>query len=121
MNNDNSTVNIDSKVVYESHSKGINMVATNSPFGKILKKSDLKDGMIVEFNTGKRRLLWKDRLIDYIGFMWFDDIKEDKFGNLRNVGNINYEIIDKVYETHDIGSINDFLEDEHLTVIWNRC
>ena len=85
------------------------------------KKSDLKNGMVVEFNTGERRLLWNDRLIDDIGFIWLENIKEDKYGNLKHIANINNEVINSVYETHDIGSINDFFKDEHLTLIWKRC
>lgn len=84
------------------------------------KKSDLQNGMVVEFNTGKRTLLWNDRLIDDIGFIWLANIKEDKGGNLRHVDNINYEIIDAVYETHDICTITDFFKDKHLSLIWKR-
>jgi hypothetical protein len=83
----------------------------------MFKKSDFKNGMIVEFNNGKRRMIWDDKLIDNIGFIWMANIDEK---DLRHLDSIKGEFIDRIYKTYNIGSMNDFFRDDSLTEIWNR-
>lgn len=83
----------------------------------MFNKSDLRDGMVVEFNNGKRKMLWKDRLIDTVGFIWLVNIRDE---DLKHVESVDNEIIVKIYETHNIHSINDFFKDECLTLIWSK-
>jgi len=83
----------------------------------MFNKKDLKNGMIVEFNNGKKRMIWKDKLIDNIGFIWMANIDER---DLRHLDNIKGEFIDVVYKTQDIGSMSDFFRDDNLMEIWRR-
>lgn len=83
----------------------------------MFNKKDFKNGMVVELNSGKRRLFWENKFIDKIGFIplkYYDD-------NLNHI----YEVpkddnINKIFLTHDIGYFNGFFEDDCLTKIWDR-
>lgn len=82
----------------------------------ILKKSDLKNGMVVEFNNGERRLLWEGKLIDKRGYIPMQYINEE----LYNMDSISREHITEVYLSHDVGYFDDFFNNESLTCIWKR-
>lgn len=82
----------------------------------MFNKKDLKNGMVVEFNNGKRRMVWDDKLIDNIGFIWMNNIREN---DLKHLDSIQDEYIVKVYKHKDIGSIRCFLRNDCLTQIWS--
>lgn len=82
----------------------------------MFKKSDLKNGMVIEFNNGERRLLWEEKLIDNRGYIPIQNINEE----LYNMDSISREHITKIYLSHDVRYFNDFFNNESLTCIWKR-
>ena len=82
----------------------------------MFKKEDLKNGMIVEFNTGDRRLVWEDRLIDKLGYIPMSNINKE----LYNLDSLNREYITKIHLAHDIMNLNSFFNSKSLTCIWDR-
>lgn len=78
-----------------------------------MKKSDLKDGMIVELNYGKMGIILNNSIRYNVGFdrlNIFDD-------------NLRFEdvTIDRIYEvTNDCCSIKEVLNKENLTLMWKR-
>lgn len=84
---------------------------------KEFTKADLKDGMVVEYQNGFRRLVVGDMLIGQNG--WLD------------LGEFNYDLrcsgydfeslhIVKVYETKCPRSFGALLDDDNLELIWQR-
>lgn len=78
-----------------------------------MKKSDLKDGMIVELNYGKMGIILNNSIRYNVGFdrlNIFDD-------------NLRFEdvTIDRIYEvTNDCCSIKEVLNKDNLTLMWER-
>ena len=83
----------------------------------MFNKADFKNGMVVELDTGERRLFWENKFIDargYIPLCYYND-------NLNNIDRIpGDENIDRIYITHNVGYFNDFFENDNLTKIWSR-
>lgn len=82
---------------------------------KVFTKKDLKDGMVVEYRNGKRRIVLGDNLLG-----------EDGCGDLKHYnkdltldGYENTLTIDKVYKTIAM-KISKLFEDDYLTLIWER-
>jgi hypothetical protein len=88
-----------------------------SKLNKQFNKQSFKNGMVVELDTGRKRLYWEGRLIDehgYIPLCYYDE-------DLRNTDNINNEDnIDKVFTARNVGYFSDFFSDRNLTEIWSR-
>lgn len=82
----------------------------------MFKKEDLKNGMVVEFNDGSRRLLWEDKLIDSQGFIPMGFINDE----LLNMDDLRKAYIVKIFLTHNVCYFTDFLRDKSLTCIWSR-
>ena len=82
----------------------------------MFKKEDLKNGMVVEFNNGGRRLVWENRLIDKLGYIPISNINKE----LYNSDSLNGEHITKIYLAHDIMYLNSFFNSKSLTCIWDR-
>ena len=84
---------------------------------KSFYKSSFKNGMVVELDTGERRLFWDDRFIDehgYIPLCYYDE-------NLNNMDRIDHkENIDKIFTVKNVGYFSCFFMDRNLTEIWNR-
>lgn len=78
-----------------------------------MKKSDLKDGMIVELNYGEMGIILNNSIRYNVGFdrlNIFDD-------------NLRFEdvTIDRIYEvTNDCCSIKEVLNKDNLTLMWKR-
>lgn len=77
-------------------------------------KSDLKDGMVVEYRDGRRRMVLGDNLIGEYGHAPLRDYNE-------NLEEENYpeETIAKIYKS-DTQSIRTVFEDYNLALIWER-
>lgn len=84
-----------------------------------MKRSDLKNGMVVEFNNGNRYLLMEHYgvgkiLVDQYSFKYLMSINEELISNSNNT-----ERIIKVYKT--IGCcFRDYLLESSLSLIWER-
>lgn len=77
-------------------------------------KSDLKDGMVIEYRDGDRRIVLGDKLMGYdswVDIVAFNDNLECKNNKVLN--------IDKVYNS-DSHILKDYFKDKSLTLIWER-
>lgn len=84
---------------------------------KMFKKEDFKNGMVVQLDTGGRRLFWDGRFIDQLGFIPIQHFDE----NLHNMDRITYdENINAVYTVKNVGYFDDFFRDVNLTKVWSR-
>lgn len=77
-------------------------------------KSDLKDGMVVEYRDGDRRMVLGDKLIGYDS--WVDIVAFNDNLECKNNKDLN---IDKVYNS-DSHILKDYFKDKNLTLIWER-
>lgn len=77
-------------------------------------KADLKDGMVVEYQNGDRRMVLGDKLIADFGFAFLSSFTDTLEG-------IKYNdmIIDKVYKSTAHTLVN-YFKDHNLTLIWER-
>lgn len=83
-----------------------------------MKKSDLKNGMVVELRNGKRFLIVNDfgigevSNIDLDGYLGYDE-------NLNDVlGDSSFDIT-KIYKTEGL-TFNNLFDNERLSLIWER-
>jgi hypothetical protein len=84
---------------------------------KLFDKNNFKNGMVIELDTGARRLFWDGRFIDEYGFIPLWHYNDD----LKNMDNIlGQENIDKIYTVTNVGYFKDFFHDFNLTLIWSR-
>lgn len=77
-------------------------------------KADLKDGMVVEYCDGDRRMVLGDKLIGYDS--WVDIVAFNDNLECKNNKDLN---IDKVYNS-DSHILKDYFKDKSLTLIWER-
>ena len=83
-----------------------------------MKKSDLKNGMVVELRNGKRFLIVNDRgigkdtCINLDGFGGYDE-------NLHDVIGYSEYDITKIYKTEG-NTFNNLFDNERLSLIWER-
>ena len=83
-----------------------------------MKKSDLKNGMVVELRNGKRFLIVNDRgigkdtCINLDGFGGYDE-------NLYDVIGYSEYDITKIYKTEG-NTFNNLFDNERLSLIWER-
>lgn len=84
---------------------------------KNFTKSDLKDGMVVEYNDNSfgKRLVVGDFLIGEDGYADLGDYNE----NLKNVVS-DLEIV-RVYKIKCMGKISSIMYDDNLELIWERA
>ena len=84
---------------------------------KEFTKADLKDGMVVEYKNGDRRLVVDDMLIGQDGWLGLREFNYD----LKCSG-ANRESIDivKVCKTKRPRSFGSLLDDDNLELIWQR-
>lgn len=79
-----------------------------------MDKSDLKDGMIVEYKNGKRRLFINNILLDTNNYNNLDNYRED----LTNEFIDDHDIV-KIFEFKE-GALEDVLYKFKLKLIWER-
>ena len=83
-----------------------------------MKKSDLKNGMVVELRNGKRFLIVNDRgfgensCITINGFMGYDE-------NLNDIMRYSEFDIIKIYKTEG-NTFKTLVDNERLSLIWER-
>lgn len=78
-------------------------------------KADLKDGMVVEYKDGKRRLVVADMLIGKDGFLTLNSYSEE----LKNNSFDEHTIV-KTYKIREAATFNCVLDDVNLELIWKR-
>jgi hypothetical protein len=82
-------------------------------------KSDLKDGMVVEYHNGSREMVFGSRSIDMNGWHnleeYSESLTEEKY-------HFPIHNIDKVYKVNSntIYNFKDVFKDEYLELIWER-
>lgn len=79
-------------------------------------KADLKDGMVVEYKEGRRRLVVANMLIGEDGFLTLDSFWE----NLESIEFAEEHTIAKIYKVKEGRSFKYILEDCNLDLIWER-
>ena len=82
---------------------------------KEFTKADLKDGMVVEYKNGKRRLVIADMLIGKDGFSTLNSYSEELKSN-----SFDENTIVKTYKIRTPIAFNHVLDDENLELIWER-
>lgn len=81
-------------------------------------KSDLKDGMVVEYRNGVRRMVLDDKLIGYDGHLPMNSLRDDLCYDAVSVVKSQYDVV-KVYKS-SANIFNSYFEDYYLTLIWER-
>lgn len=80
-----------------------------------MKKSDLKDGMIVELRNGDMCIVMGNKLLDTSSYTYVDGYEDDLTeGCLENLD------IVKVYEDRNMRSLEDRYKKDRLKLIWER-
>lgn len=82
---------------------------------KEFTKADLKDGMVVEYKNGKRRLVIANMLIGEDGFLTLDSFRE----NLENIKFMDHTIV-KIFKIKEAMTFNYILDDDNLKLIWEH-
>lgn len=96
--------------------RGYTILEWSDYMQKNFTKSDLKDGMVVEYNDNSfgKRLVVGDFLIGEDGYADLGDYNE----NLKNVVS-DLEIV-RVYKIKRMGKISSIMYDVNLELIWER-
>ena len=106
------------KYCHENYYKkrGYTILEWSDYMQKNFTKSDLKDGMVVEYNDNSfgKRLVVGDFLIGEDGYADLGDYNE----NLKNVVS-DLEIV-RVYKIKRMGKISSIMYDVNLELIWER-
>jgi hypothetical protein len=82
---------------------------------KNFTKADLKDGMVVEYNNGIRKMVLQNGLFDKLYYTPIDLFND----NLEYIDNIKNFTIDKVYTSKAV-SLNSYFKDDNLELVWER-
>ena len=93
--------------------KGNYTILEWSDFTTEFTKADLKNGMIVEYNNGNRRLVLGDKLISDKGTAFVSELNEDLILSDSTLA------INKVYKSNP-WFLNEIFDDASLTLIWER-
>ena len=88
-----------------------------------MKKSDLKDGMIVEYRKrecgdDRYNIVLNNRFVSLQGWMKFEDYNEDLTFEGSYSSDRNWDIV-KVYKPKKLNSLQEIYEDD-LELIWER-
>lgn len=84
---------------------------------KIMTKSDLENGMVVELKNGYRGLILDNRMVFKDGFNNLCSYKDDLY--LQNRYNSEFDVI-KVFKIKNPIGIDKLFNDEYLDLIWER-
>ena len=102
---------------YEKHNYAI--LEWSDYMEKEFTKSDLRDGMVVEYRNGDRFVVFGGKLLNDSSYDMMNEIRED----LTDIGfnNRNFDIV-KVYYVcgTEASCLRDVLKDENLKLIWER-
>lgn len=84
-------------------------------------KADLKDGMVVEYRKGKRRLVFNGTFTGIDGYLELSDFNDDLMytADLTLCDSRDYDIV-KVYDIKFVGKIPDIFDIHNLELIWER-
>lgn len=82
---------------------------------KEFTKEDLKDGMVVQYRNGDKRMVINEALIGEDGYTYKYYFQEDL--THRDLKSLN---IVGVYKTQNYSNFGDMLSDDNLELIWER-
>ena len=82
---------------------------------KDFTKADLKDGMVVEYKDGRRRLVVADMLIGKDGFLTLNSYSEELKSN-----SFDEHTIVKTYKIREAATFDCVLDNINLELIWKR-
>lgn len=85
-----------------------------SDFTTEFTKADLQNGMVIRYRNGEKRIILNSNIMGNGCFIPFEQMND----NLTHYANNDYDII-KVYRSSGC-TINDYLKDHNLTLIWER-
>jgi hypothetical protein len=77
-------------------------------------KANLKDGMVVEYSNGERRMVLGEKLVSDFGCAFLEGLTD-------TLEHIQYDdmTIDKVYKSMSL-TLDNYFKDYNLTLIWER-
>ena len=86
---------------------------------KEFTKSDLKDGMVIEYRNGNRFFVFGHKLLNSDNFEFINDIADDLTD--KKYKNKEFDIM-KVYKVkiENLRKLSDILKHENLELIWER-
>lgn len=87
---------------------------------KEFTKADLKDGMVVEYRNGRKRIVVGDILYGQINHGKLDWYDENLLYSGEEAQVFNNLDIMKVYETKHCRGFNTLFADDNLRLIWER-
>lgn len=87
---------------------------------KEFTKADLKDGMVVEYRNGRRRIVVGDILYGKKSYGKLDWYDENLLDNSEEAQVFNDLDIMKVYETKYNQGLDTLFDDNNLELIWER-
>lgn len=82
-----------------------------------MKKLDLKDGMVVEYRDGQKRMVFKDKLISAEKFNKLEYYTDELINTSKSCE--LFDII-AVYKPKTIKGLVNMLRDDNLVLIWKR-
>ena len=83
-------------------------------------KADLKDGMVVEYRNGKRRLVFNYTFTGIDGYLEFSNYTNNlTYNYISHEDPRSFDIV-KIYEIKYIGKIPDMFSDYNLNLLWER-
>lgn len=96
-------------------SEGYKILEWSDYMNKNFTKADLKDGMVVKYRNGEKRMVINEAMIGENGYLeqccFQEGLKHRAFEIFDIVG---------VYETKKYGSFAEMLSDDNLELIWER-
>lgn len=93
--------------------KGYTILEWSDFMNNTFTKADLKDGMVVEYRDGSRRMVLGDKVI---GYNYYNDLAS--YNNTLE-SKFDETTINKVYKSTSI-NLNNYFNKENLTLIWER-
>ena len=102
-------------IVEHAKEYGYKILEWSDYMKKEFTKTDLRDGMVVEYKNGKRRLVIADMLIGKDGYLTLESFRQ----NLENIKFMEHTIV-KIYKIKDAITLNHIFDDYNLELIWER-
>lgn len=97
------------------NSEGYEILEWSDYMNKEFTKADLRDGMVVKYRNGDKRMVINEAMIGVEGYSNKHNFREDLTHKI-------YEELDivSVYEVEEYGKFANMLSDNNLILIWER-